>query len=240
MLNLTINKPIFKTIDAEISADDYAKLALFISNFSVWNELFKKLLNDKRVTYRMISELGKSIEQTLDDKHEESSKERYILAISSLYSTNKPLSSIDERFNEVISHKGLEDHLSIKFGKTLGELSVKKLSLNKDAKDSVDRIIEVTSVAGNNFRYQFDEVSLQYDFYGHHARLLPLINGFELIVDNGKLSITLTEKIDFSQDDIQQILKTVKYAVSLISISIKEVLKQSESIDELKGLLEYS
>jgi hypothetical protein len=72
MLNLLIAKPLLKTQNAELVEDDKAKLAVFISNFSMWKSLYREHLKPP-VTYKQVGVLqaaiGDQLEETGIDGH---------------------------------------------------------------------------------------------------------------------------------------------------------------------------
>ncbi|PKM47111.1 MAG: hypothetical protein CVV05_01600 [Gammaproteobacteria bacterium HGW-Gammaproteobacteria-1] len=65
MLNLAIRKPFWKRDTAEISEDEYAKLAIFIDHFPEWEALYRAHIASRPVTYRSLGGLSRAIELTL-------------------------------------------------------------------------------------------------------------------------------------------------------------------------------
>ena len=65
MLNLLIVKPLLKSKRSELINDDKAKLAIFISNFSHWKDLYKEHIKSP-VTYEKVEKLRYAILNTLE------------------------------------------------------------------------------------------------------------------------------------------------------------------------------
>jgi hypothetical protein len=65
MLNLLITKPLLQSKNSELVEDDKAKLAVFISNFSSWKDLYKEHLNSP-VTYEQVRKLHFAIGNQLE------------------------------------------------------------------------------------------------------------------------------------------------------------------------------